>query len=227
MSAGFFIFMPHLCAPPDRLLPDCHQLQFHRFWVYKSRVMAEPLFLFLHLAFYNWNLYRQHIKNKVKMKGIFSVALFLFSTVVMAQMKMKPDDLQFLASDEWKGELMYLDYESDQEVVIPVEMVAESQNARTYIFSYHYPTEPKADNKVQFKVNRSFTKISGNPIVSRKELPGGLVEIVTKRKAREDKKKAWMHHIYLFGPKTFSLTTAVEFMDGSPLFTRSKFSFKR
>ncbi|MCB0662393.1 MAG: hypothetical protein KDC24_06615 [Saprospiraceae bacterium] len=161
------------------------------------------------------------------MRRFVFAAFVLLQTIAFGQGKMQAEDLQYLASDQWKGELTYLDYSSNEQVAIPVEMTAEALNDRTFVFSYHYPSEPKADNKVQLKVNGSFSKISGNPIISRKVLPDGSVEIVTKRKGKDNKQKAWMHYIYVFGPNTFSLTSEVEYMDGSPLFIRSKFSFKR
>lgn len=161
------------------------------------------------------------------MKGIFAAVFLLLSATLLGQTTMEISDLQYLASDQWKGELLYRDYSSEQEVRIPVEMTATPKNERTFVFSYHYPTEPKADNMVRFKVNSSFTKISNNPIIKRETLENGVVKVVTKRKGKDDKRKAWMYYTYLFGPNLFSLTTEIKYLDETSKFVRSRFSFKR
>ncbi|MEZ5059456.1 MAG: hypothetical protein R2879_20685 [Saprospiraceae bacterium] len=161
------------------------------------------------------------------MKGTILLILVTIGLSGWSQTFMKASDLENLASDAWKGELMYKDVDTGEEVTIEVEMTATTTNNRKFIFAYHYPSDPKADNMVQFKVNGKYSKISSNKIISRKELGNGLVQVVTKRKGKDNHKKATLYYIYTFGPNSFSLATEVEYMGQGDRLTRSKYDFKK
>jgi hypothetical protein len=167
------------------------------------------------------------MRNSI-ISGFTLAFLMTMCLVSRAQATMQASDLQYLASDAWKGELMYKDPDSGEEILVPVEMTATTSNNRTFVFSYHFPDNPKVDNMVRFKVNGKYNKISSNKIISRKELDNGMVEVTTKRKGKDNRKKAMLFYIYTFGPNTFSLATEVEYLgQNKSRVLRSKFTFNR
>ncbi len=153
-------------------------------------------------------------------KTLVTLILLLIGPVLAAQ-QMVMKDLNPLIG-EWQGTLTYLDYSSQQEVSIPVNLLVEKRNNKTLIFKYIYPKEPKANSKATIKVGGN--TLNGRNIVG-KSYDNNYLLVVTEGSGRDNGKMARFTFTYQISSSFFSMRKDVE-IDGEQ-FMRNRYDFSR
>lgn len=165
---------------------------------------------------------------------------FLFSALLMAAQlffapaapnapKVTDKDLRPLTGAQWTGTLTYLDYRSNKKVSIPSSLTVtqSAEDARSWVFDYKYPDEPKADGKETVKVSEDGRAINDETVTERTELDGGALRIVTERKGRDNDREAAFRYTYLLGAKSFSIKKEVRYEGAGDFFERNQYSWTR
>lgn len=136
------------------------------------------------------------------MKKLQFIFLFLVSGLLVAQ-EMRQSDLQIIEGT-WTGNLVYLDYSSGKEVMIPVELTVVNQKETKYQFIYVYPKEPKANSKKKISIDLLERKIAGDAIESiNKRSDGWVIKSVSSGK--DNGKPAQFIHTYSLNKTTLSI----------------------
>ena len=135
--------------------------------------------------------------------------------------------LEVLAGDNWKGELTYLDYSSNKEVKMPVEMAISIVKEGTFQFAYSYPNEPKANSKAKIRISSDGTKISGNKITKVEKTEDGLLIIHAESKGSDNNEKAMLYFTYTIGKRLFSTKKEVKLAGDDDRFLRNEYRLSR
>ncbi len=123
---------------------------------------------------------------------------------------------------DWQGTLTYLDYSSNKEVSIPVNLLVVKKNNKALKFNYLYPKEPNANSKSTIKVGGN--TLNGRIIVG-KCLDSGYLMLITEDSGRDNGKPAKITFTYTISPYFFSIRKDVE-VEGER-FMRNRYEFSR
>ena len=140
---------------------------------------------------------------------------------------LSPSEFEVLLGDSWEGHLTYLDYSSDQETKIKVNLEVEKVLDGEYKFNYTYPDEPKANSKVKMKIGKNHMTLNKHSIVSRQKLANGTLIFETKNDGKDNKKAATIFQSYEISPQEFSITKKVKYIDDDKPIMRNKYQLKR
>ncbi len=158
------------------------------------------------------------------MKQIQFSILVVFSTLLMAQ-EMNQRDLKAIEG-KWTGNLVYLDYSSNKEVMIPVELTITRQKEFKYQFIYVYPKEPKANSKEKININLEERKLEGNSIESiERGSDGWVIKFVSNGK--DNGKPAQFINTYTIGNSSLSIKKEVQYESGGEIFMRNEYRLEK
>ena len=160
-----------------------------------------------------------HFLNRI------SILLFLLILSLATQAQSEVD-LDQILEDPWSGDLVYLDYTSEKETKIPVELTVKSAGKNKYEFSYEYPNEPKANSKSKVTIDIEGGKIAGDPIESIKT-QDGLTIITATSKGKDNGKKAEFIRTYIFNELTFIIRKEVKYVGDTKTFMRNEYRLNR
>jgi hypothetical protein len=159
------------------------------------------------------------------LKTFITTIVLVWATAISAQ-TIPPDVFDPLIDEEIPGELMYLDYSSNKEVRIPVNLLVTRIKEGTYQFAYSYPDEPKANSKARVRITADGKKLGGDKITKAAESEG-VWHITTEYKGDDNNEKAMIRITWTVGPKTFTTKKEVRYKDQADYFTRNQYSFSQ
>lgn len=165
------------------------------------------------------------------MKITFTLLLLACTLVntnlCIAQNTVTPNDLNLLLG-EWTGTLTYTDYRSNKPYSMPANLlVKQKSNPYMLMLNINYPNEPKANSNDKIKISKDGTHINKTKVTTRKNLPGGLIEIRTEYSGKDNNQNASIKNIYLIGQNKFVIRKEVKFENTDEWFMRNQYSYTR
>ncbi|MEQ8626479.1 hypothetical protein [Ekhidna sp.] len=157
-------------------------------------------------------------------KRCSTIILFLCISLAYAQ-NMTQEHLQLLEG-QWTGDLVYLDYSSNKEVKIPVEVSIEKVKEAKYKFNYVYPKEPKANSKSNVTIDLEKMTIEGNRIAEINERNGQWT-IVAYSTGKDNGQKAIFIKTYVIGETSLSIKKGVQYISSDERFMRNEYRLKK
>ena len=159
-------------------------------------------------------------------KTTFLIAV-LISFSMAGQTQVSQDDFKVLLG-KWTGNLTYIDYSSNEPYSMPANVnVSEGKNENQFILENEYPNEPKANGKGKINLSKSGEAINGSPVVSRKELSTGDLEVTTESSGKDNNQKALIRIIYVLGESNFVMRKEVKFEGSETWMQRNEFKYNR
>lgn len=166
----------------------------------------------------------------MKMKKCMLVMMVSIAISVSAQQKIKPADFA-PAFGTMKGTLTYLDYTSGKPFSMPANctLLAGDRASGEIIKVMEYPQEPKANGSDTFRISQDGTKLDGEVVTVRKQLPDGGLQIVTEKEDVDgnDHRAARIRHTYTISKNQFAIQKEVRFKGEEKWIQRHLFSFSR
>ena len=123
---------------------------------------------------------------------------------------------------QWQGTLTYLDYTSNKEVSIPVNLAVEVKGSKRLILNYTYPNEPQANSRSVIRVGGN--NLNGRSIVGKSNEDNYLV-VLTEGSGKDNGKPAKFTFTYTISPNFFAIRKDAE-VDGDS-FMRNRYEFSR
>lgn len=159
----------------------------------------------------------------------FLVASIFLGSPLLRTPKIKASDFQRVTGAQWVGTLTYLDYRSNKKVSIAstLTVTQSAEDKWSWDFDYHYPDEPKANNKDRVAVTREGTIVDGENVVSRTRLPGDTLKIVTEKHGPDNDKPALFRFTYLLSSRSFSIRKEVRYEGTTDFIERNQYSWTR
>lgn len=138
----------------------------------------------------------------------------------------KDKDLEVLISDQWKGELTYIDYTSGKRTSIASEMKIARQKKDSYIFEYIYTYEPNKSNKMKVKIQEEGTILNDQKVTSVQQ-EGEYLVIKTEKQGKDNGKKVWFVFTYRFNEKMLSMKKEYRLLGSDELNFRNEYVFRK
>lgn len=162
------------------------------------------------------------MKNK-----FFIIGTLFFFTSTNAQ-TVTIEDIKPIEGN-WVGTLTYLDYSSNKEATIKLNLIVTIVTDKKYELNIDYPNEPRRSGKHKYQIKEKGTIINKMKIIERLKQPDGALKIVMESKGKDgnDNRKATFHHILLIAKNNFSITKLVKFDDEENFFQRNQFAYYR
>lgn len=160
----------------------------------------------------------------------FGIALFLLHAPLLGQNKrVNTKDFEQIIG-QWKGKLMYLDYQTNKPYEMPANVEISQIGHSTQFKCFNtYPNESSANSIDTLRVDDNGLKINAEEVKSKKKLRNGVLEIVTEIEGKDgnDNKPALMRHTYLLGKKIFEIKKEVMFTGTTHWILRHTYSYAR
>lgn len=135
-------------------------------------------------------------------------------------------DFAALEGENWKGQLDYLNYGSDDRSTIPVRMVAEAPQGRMMPYGFLYPGEEEKNANDAVRISRDGSRLNGMAIIERKYDATGALVLVALTEGRDDNRPADIRLTYSIAPNSFTVRKDVRFADGE-YFNRNEYRLTR
>ena len=145
----------------------------------------------------------------------------------LAAQSISLNTLDEVIGEDWTGKLTYLDYTSNEEVSLLVNLEVTKIKEGTYQFAYSYPNEPKANSKTKIRISSDGTKISGNKITKVEKTEEGLLIIHAESKGSDNNEKAMLYFTYTIGERLFSTKKEVKLAGDDDRFLRNEYRLSR
>lgn len=136
-------------------------------------------------------------------------------------------DFSVLVGDGWAGSLRYLDFSSNTEKAIPVEIRFESPGKRKVVYRIKYPGEAQHNAKEQLKWSRDGREINGQDIVSRSRKPNGALVLVTRGNGRDNNQSAEIRMTYSLNDTALTISKDVRYEGETDFFRRNSYELVR
>lgn len=138
-------------------------------------------------------------------------------------------DLQILSGDKWTGTLTYQDYESNNNISIPVELTVflSDEFKNIFVFNYEYPDEPHANSSDTAMISDDGKYFDNEKVLSKSVLPDSTFEFVTEKDGEDNDRSAEFRYTYKLSDKIFSVVKEVKYSDEENYFKRNEFKFMR
>ncbi len=153
------------------------------------------------------------------------ICLFATLSITAHAQRVSIADLSPLFDRQMSGELIYLDYQSNKEVSIPVKLTISKRNDTTADFAFQYPGEANANNIQKVRVSKDGSSFNDEEVTERVELKDGGVQITTTSEGKDDGKKATFTTTYIISPAGYSSEKLVNYGTGKT-FLRNRFVLK-
>ncbi|MEQ8906965.1 hypothetical protein [Ekhidna sp.] len=157
-------------------------------------------------------------------KHYCTIILFLCISLAYAQ-NMTQEHLQLLEG-QWTGDLVYLDYSSNKEVKISVEVSIEKVKEGKYKFNYEYPKEPKANSKSNVTIDLEKMTTEGKRIAEINERNGQWT-IVAYSAGKDNGQKARFVKTYVISETTLTVKKEVQYESSEERFMRNEYRLKK
>lgn len=145
---------------------------------------------------------------------------------VLVQPVVDVSDLEMLEGETFRGELIYLDYRSGNEVSIPAALEVSRKSDTVWSLQFVYPEEPSANSTEELSLEKGGSVLASEDVVERSETANG-VRLVTERLGTDDDRKAWIRTTYMLAPESLSMRKEVRFDGEDEFFMRNEFRFSR
>ena len=165
----------------------------------------------------------------MKKKLLFSTVFFslLFSYNSLAQTTISASDFKS-AIGSWSGTLTYINYSDGEPFSMPVELrIVPIEETNNFTFYFSFPDEPHANSEEIFSISDGGTMLNGEPVISKRLLEDGNLEIVTESFGTDDNKPATIRETYIIGADVFITKKEVLFTDQEDWINRNEFNFKK
>lgn len=142
-----------------------------------------------------------------------------------AQATINSSDLDPLVGEKWIGKLTYLDYSTNQPTTILADLVVSktTEQERLWFFAYQYPKEPHANSYSTLDLCRNGTKIAGETVIEKTNLPNNVLKLVTQKKH----KRKQYRYTYLISNTAFSIQKEERNHNDTTFFERNRYEFTR
>jgi hypothetical protein len=138
-----------------------------------------------------------------------------------------PEDLDIIAG-KWKGSLTYLDYSTSKPFTMPANVSVEpGKNEYQVQLFINYPKEPNANSKDKIVISKDGVLLNKTKITSREILKNQEIKITTEYSGKDNRKKALIRNIYIFGSQRFIIRKEVKFNDSADWLMRNEYNFAR
>ncbi len=159
------------------------------------------------------------------LKFITVTCLFTTLWITSQAQQVSIADLSPLFDQQMSGELIYLDYQSNEEVRIPVKLTISKRNDTTADFAFQYPGEANANNIQKVRVSKDGSSFNDEEVTERIELKDGGIQITTTSEGKDDGKKATFTTTYIISPTGYSSEKLVSYGKGKT-FIRHRYVLK-
>ncbi|MBT8209782.1 MAG: hypothetical protein KJP14_04575 [Eudoraea sp.] len=164
---------------------------------------------------------------KLFLTNIFTVFTLLISQGTYSQNAISPDDLGII-SGKWKGTLTYLDYSTNKPFTMPANVSVErGKNEYQVQLFITYPKEPNANSKDKIIISKDGELLNKSRVTSRETLTNQEVKITTEYSGKDNRKKALIRNVYIFGTHRFIIRKEVKFSDSADWLMRNEYNFVR
>ncbi len=136
-------------------------------------------------------------------------------------------DFTTLAGDGWSGSLIYLDYSSNTEQSIPVEIRFDHPGARKVVYHIKYPGESQYNATEKLKWSRDGRELNGETLVSRSLDADGSTVLVTEHDGKDDNRLARIRMTYSINDSALTISKDVRFDDEAEFFRRNAYELVR
>lgn len=158
---------------------------------------------------------------------ILIVLIFLIAQGTYAQNTISPDDLDII-SGKWKGTLTYLDYSTNKPFTMPANVSVErGKNEYQVQLLINYPKEPNANSKDKIIISKDGVLLNKTRVTSRELLTNQEIKITTEYSGKDNRKKALIRNVYIFGAQRFIIRKEVKFDDSADWLMRNEYNFAR
>ena len=158
---------------------------------------------------------------------IFTVITLLISHANYSQNTISPDDLDKI-SGKWKGTLTYLDYSTNKPFTMPANVSVErGKNEYQVQLFINYPKEPNANSKDRIIISKDGLLLNKTRVTTREILTNQEIKITTEYSGKDNRNKALIRNIYIFGQQRFIIRKEVKFNDSEDWLVRNEYSFAR
>lgn len=165
------------------------------------------------------------------MKSFLIKILIVFTLFIShgnySQNTISPDDLNMI-SGKWQGTLTYIDYSTNKPFTMPANVIVEQgKNEYQVQLLINYPKEPNANSKDKINISKDGLLVNKTRVISREVFTNQEVKITTEYSGKDNREKALIRNVYIFGPKRFIIRKEVKFDDLADWLMRNEFSFVR
>jgi hypothetical protein len=165
------------------------------------------------------------------MKKMILFGAILFSLLVSynssAQTTISSADFKPLIGN-WSGTLTYLDYQNGNSFSMPVGLrIVQTEETNKFTFYFSFPDEPHANSEETVSISDDGTMLNGEPVISKRLLEDGNLEIVTESMGTDDDQPATIRHTYIIGADVFITRKDVRFAGQEEWINRNEFNFKK
>ncbi len=160
---------------------------------------------------------------------LFGIVFFslLSSYNSSAQTTISSSDFKSLIGS-WSGTLTYLNYSDGTPFSMPVELkIVQIEETNKFTFYFSFPDEPQANSEETFSISDSGNMLNGEPVISKRLLEDGNLEIVTESTGNDDELPATIRQTYIIGADDFITKKDVLFEDMEEWLHRNEFNFKK
>lgn len=159
--------------------------------------------------------------------NIFTLLTLLISNSNYCQNTISPNDLDII-SGKWSGTLTYLDYSTNKPFTMPANVSVERGKDEYQIqLLISYPKEPNANSKDRINISKDGKLLNKNRVTSREILTTQGIKITTEYSGKDNRKKALIRNVYIFGPQQFVIRKEVKFYDSADWMMRNEYNFER
>lgn len=151
----------------------------------------------------------------------------LVSTNISAQAIVNPADFN-LVLGEWEGTLAYIDYSSGEPYTMPANVkISQSKKKNKWNLVISYPNESSANEKDNLKLSKNGKRLNKMNVVARERIESEVLQIITEKTGKDNKKKATIRNIYILGKNQMILRKEVKFEDSLEWLVRSEYNYTR
>ncbi|WP_046758746.1 hypothetical protein [Kordia jejudonensis] len=162
------------------------------------------------------------------MKTIITVCIAIITiTVAQAQtQKVTIADFESLDNTNWTGELMYVNYADNKEVILSTLLQLEVKKNKI-VFNTKYTSEESANNKSTIKIKKNGTHLDNQKITKVSRFSDGSIQIETRYEGQDANKDAKIYITYFFNDKHLTMKKEVEFKDAPGKFVRNQYTYTK
>lgn len=165
------------------------------------------------------------------MNNFLKIAIIFFSlftaSLLSAQQSIAPEDLNVLLG-KWTGSLTYTNYSDGTPFTMPAELeVKKGKNEYRLDLFTSYSNEPNANSKGAINLSKDGTKVNKESIIDTKKLENDDLQVTTQYEGKDDRKKALIKNVYIFGKSRLIIRKEVKFENSDAWLTRNEYQYAR
>ena len=136
-------------------------------------------------------------------------------------------DFAGLTGDGWSGSLRYLDYSSNTEKTIPVELRFDKPRKRKVVYRIKYPGEAQYNTTEKLKWSRDGLELNDQKIVSRRRSADGTVVLITQGYGKDNNRSAEIRTTYSLNVSALTISKDVRPEGEADFFRRNSYELVR